>query len=413
MKVTGIIAEYNPFHNGHQYHLEEAKKTTDADYLVVIMSGDFTQRGIPALVSKYERAKYALLSGADLVLELPMPYAVSSAEHFALGSCSLLNSLGVIDALCFGMEDANLDSLMALTDIIASEPEEYQALLRQYLSAGISFPKAQEKAIAGYDPSVDCSLLKKPNNRLGIEYLKALHKLGSTIMPAPIHRIGKGYDDTELSLSGRQEFSSASAIRKYITDTDNYSELISHLPDCIGKNLTDLLNGQRFLLNKDLDLLLHYKLLQQDTMSLQTYVDINEDIANKIINRLPYYQGFDAFCFALKSKDLTYTRISRMLLHILLDYKKKDLRLLDTLHHAPYGRILGFRKDAGDLLHAIKEKSSVPLISKMADASKTLSSEAMQILKKDVAASHIYEAILSQKSGVAPANEYTSPLIIL
>lgn len=413
MNVAGIIAEYNPFHNGHLYHLTEAKKAANADYLIVVMSGNFTQRGIPALISKYERTKHALLAGADLVLELPMPYAISSAEYFALGSCALFRKLGVVNSLCFGMEQCDLETLSALAHIISDEPPKYQELLKQLLSTGLSFPKAQQEALSAYLPGLDCSLLSTPNNRLGLEYLKALKKLDSSIHPFPIKRIGKGYDDTELSTDGLSEFSSASAIRNSVISSHDLSTIANHVPEFVWSDLESLLNDKKFLLSKDLDLLLHYKLLQQDANTLQTYMDVNEDLANKILNHLPSYTGFDDFCLSLKSKDLTYTRISRLLLHILLDLKKRDMKLLEELQHAPYGRILGFRKDSAALLHAIKENSSLPLISKLADASKILSPEAFQILEKEITSAHIYEAILSQKAGCAPVNEYTQPIILL
>ena len=413
MKVTGIIAEYNPFHNGHLYHIQTAKQQTNADYVVIVMSGDYTQRGIPALLSKYVRAKHALLAGADLVLELPTPYAISSAEHFALGSCALLNQLGVVDNLCFGMEQDDLTSLQSLADIISSEPAEYQNLIKEKLSEGLSFPKAQLETLKIYKPGLNLSLLDKSNNRLGLEYLKALRTLNSSITPVPIKRIGKDYDDTGLSSNGNQEFSSASAIRNHVSDNINIQELNHHVPAFVWEDMETLLNNKEYLFTRDFDLLLHYKLLQQSSETLQEYVDINEDIANKIINHLPSYEGFDDFCMKLKSKDLTYTRISRMLLHVILDFKKTDLQLLSTIQHTPYGRILGFRKESGALLHEIKEKSSFPLISKLADASKLLSKDALYILEKDISSAHIYGAVLSQKSGCVSQNEYKQPIVIV
>lgn len=419
MKVTGIIAEYNPFHNGHFHHIKTARTQSYADYVVVIMSGDFTQRGIPALISKYERTKHALLAGADLVLELPMPYAVSSAEYFSLGSLSILDALGVVDTVCFGTEQDDLSSLINISHIISTEPEFYQTLLKQNLSKGYSFPKAQQEALQSYDKTLNLSLLASPNNRLGLEYLKALHRLKSNISPLPIKRLGQGYDETTLSQDGETMFSSATAIRQFVTNhqsnllTNNLESLKDHVPEFVWTDLKQNIKQGTFLLPKDLDLLLHYKLLQETAESLQTYQDINEDIANKIINHLPAYTSFETFCSLLKSKDLTYTRISRMLLHVLLNLRKDDMDLLTTLSHIPYGRILGFRKQSSPLLHAIKENGSIPIISKLADASIILSPDAMHILNKNICSAHIYEAILSQKTGSMMNNEYTRPIIIL
>ena len=422
MKVTEIIAEYNPFHNGHLYHIQTAKAMTGADYVIVVMSGNFTQRGIPALISKYTRARHALLAGADLVLQIPMPYAISSAEYFAAGSCALLDSLGVVDTLCFGAEQDNIAALQELSAIISAEPVLYQNLLKQNLSAGLSFPRAQQEALKVYDPGMDVSLLSSPNNRLGLEYLKALARLNSPITPFPIKRKGKDYDDLELSAKGEDIFSSASAIRRCIADSsdptaassvsavNDSAKLSTHMPDFVWTDLTELLKGKEFILTSDLDLLLHYKLLQQSSESLQSYLDINADMANKILHNLPAYNGFDAFCSLLKSKDITYTRISRLLLHILLDLKKSDIELLKDLSNAPYGRILGFKKDSSPLLRNIKEHASLPIITKLADAPSMLSSEAQTILDKEIAASHIYEAILSHKSGKAFKNEDTQQI---
>ena len=423
MKVTGIIAEYNPFHNGHLYHIQSAKAQTKADYVIVVMSGNFTQRGIPAILSKYERAKHALLSGADLVLELPMPYAISSAEYFALGSVNLLHKLGVVDTLCFGMEKTDLEMLETLIPIIADEPILYQNTLKAKLAKGVSYPKAQQEALQAYDSHLDVSRLNSPNNRLALESLKALRFFHSDMKPCPVLRIGKGYDDTGLSKEGLKSYSSATAIRSHISSLDlNLSEsgkgeriqvLKEHVPSFVWSDLQNLLYTNEYILPKDMDLILHFKLLQQSIDSLQSYLDISEDIANKIINALPYYSGFDTFCEKLKSKDLTYTRISRLLLHILLDLKKSDLELLKSLDYIPYGRILGFRKDATLLLHQIKENSTLPLISKLADAHKILSKDAFMILEKEISASHIYEALLSHKSKSAVKNEFTRQIIIL
>lgn len=413
MKVIGIIAEYNPFHNGHAYHITASKEISGADYVVVVMSGNYVQRGVPALISKYERTRHALLAGADLVLELPLPYAVSSAEHFALGSCALLNSLGVVDNLCFGMEQDNLSSLLSLSDIMYSEPPEYQQLLKENLSKGLSFPKAQLEALVSYAPDLDLSLLDQSNNRLGLEYCKALKQLNSSITPLPIKRSGKDYTDNELSENGEEIYSSASAIRNHVSQNEDMSSLSKHVPAFVWQDLDTLFHKKRYLLNKDFDLLMQYKLLQQTQDSLQSYVDINEDIANKIINHLPSYNGFDDFCHKLKSKDLTYSRISRLLIHILLEYKKSDLELLKKLNHTPYARILGFRKDSTELMHAIKASCDIPLISKLADASKLLSPEAMHILNMEISAAHIYEAVISQISNTEACNEYKQPIIIV
>lgn len=190
MKVVGLIAEYNPFHNGHSYHIEMAKKLTGADYVVVVMSGDFVQRGTPAMIQKHARAKMALLGGADLVLELPVSYATATAEVFAYGGVKILDSFGVVDHICFGSECGNADLLMEIARILADEPEWYSATLKEHLKNGMSYPAARAAALPDYQ-----EILSEPNNILGIEYCKALLKLNSNITPVTITRQGAGYHD--------------------------------------------------------------------------------------------------------------------------------------------------------------------------------------------------------------------------
>ena len=188
MKIAGIIAEYTPFHNGHAYHLDQVRKKTNADYLIIVMSGDFMQRGVPAMLDKYNRAKMALMNGADLVLELPCLYACSSAEYFANGAVTLLNNLGVVDSIGFGCENDNLQTLQKVASLLTDEPAEYSRVLQNSLRNGLAYPVARNIALNEClnDLSNDKSLLSSPNNILAVEYLKALYKLNSTITPVAI-----------------------------------------------------------------------------------------------------------------------------------------------------------------------------------------------------------------------------------
>ena len=227
MKVVGIIAEYNPFHRGHEYQIRYAKETLGADYVVIAMSGDFVQRGAPALMEKHVRAEMALLGGADLVLEMPLQTATASAEGFAAGGVSLLDGLGVIDELCFGSECGDTEILMDVAEILVKEPSEYRNLLQQNLRAGMSFPAARSSALIGYIQEKIASglntlgtssehiefVLSSPNNILGIEYCKALLRLNSRIIPHALLRKGSGYHDTDFSLLSDEKFPSAYCIR--------------------------------------------------------------------------------------------------------------------------------------------------------------------------------------------------------
>lgn len=236
MKVVGIVAEYNPFHNGHRYHIEEARKCTGADFVVVVMSGDFVQRGEPAVIDKYHRTEMALSQGADLVLELPAAFACASAEYFATGAVSLLHALGCVDTLCFGSECGHLDLLEEIADLFIQEPSEYKEYLKTALKSGYSFPAARDEALKEYfaedlvKTAQIASVLSAPNNILGIEYIKALKVLGSSIRPVTITRMGQGYHETTFSDS----FCSATALRRLL-ETPNTAPgcMQSQVPEAV------------------------------------------------------------------------------------------------------------------------------------------------------------------------------------
>lgn len=428
MKVTGIIAEYNPFHNGHKYHIEKARALTGADYIIIIMSGNYVQRGEPAVMDKYLRTKMALECGGDLVLELPLPYAAGSAEYFATGAVSLLDKLGIVDYLCFGSECGDAAKLMRAASYLANEPFEYRELLQNYLMQGLSFPSAQEAALHACTDSETAALLSSPNNRLGIEYCKALLRLDSSITPVSILREGAGYHDETLYDADSIMSSSASAIRKELTNyyKESPSSILSQVPIPVSSIIEQEWNKSFPITEDDFSLLLHYKLLSETKSSLGTYLDMTSDLADKIIKYLPEFTTFSGFCMTLKSKELTYARISRCLLHILLDIKTSDMDIYlgkntpkgteESEKVIPYARILGFRKDAGGLLHEIKENSSIPMISKLADARKLLSQISYGMLEKEIIAGHIYEAVKVQKYGSDKSiikNEFSREIIVL
>jgi len=416
MKVTGIIAEYNPFHNGHKLHIEKARKLTGADYIIVVMSGNYVQRGEPAIIDKYARTKMALECGADLVLELPLPYATGSAEYFAMGAVALLSKLGIVDYLCFGSECGDATKLMWVASYLANEPFEYKELLQKYLMQGLSFPSAQEAALHGCTDGKTAALLSSPNNRLGIEYCKALIRLNSSITPVTILREGGGYHDENLYEADDNLPSSATAIRKAFDSISSCPEtVLSQVPAPAADIIKNEWNKSFPIREDDFSLLLHYKLLSETKESLLTYVDITPDLADKILKNLSHYTSFSGFCMTLKSKELTYARFSRCLLHILLDIKTTHIAAYKALGLTPYARILGFRKPASPLLHEIKEHTSIPMISKLADAQKILDNDAYVMLEREIKASHVYEAVKVQKFCKKTSlikNEFTREIII-
>lgn len=415
MKVTGIIAEYNPFHNGHLYQLTEARKKTDADFIIVVMSGDFMQRGTPAIINKWERTRMALSGGADLVLELPCVFATASANMFALGGISLLARTGVVTDLCFGAETDSITDFLTLAKFLNEEPDFFKNALKNELKTGISFPAARSSALSA-EASLPLSsekLLSSPNNILGIEYCKALFALSSSIKPHIIKREGSGYNDREVNKQDR--FASASAIRTVLLNPSkgrSSSDLSSFLPASSLDILKNSKNKLAFLSENDFSLLLHYQLLREMDLGFSSYSDVSKDLSNRIKNRISGFTSWSDFALSLKTKELTYTRINRALTHILLGIT--DDNFLFAKSNLPlYLRILGFSKNASLLLSSIKHNSSIPLISKLADAKNSLSDASYDMLKADIFASDIYRTVKTAKTGQNNPNEFKQSPILL
>ena len=411
MKTVGLITEYNPFHNGHAYHIEKAKMLTGADRVIVVMSGDFVQRGAPAVMPKHLRAESALLSGASLILELPVCFATGSAEYFAQGSISLLNRLGCIDSICFGSECGDLHLLKEIAQILADEPIEYQTALRQALKDGASFPAARQKALNIYSDKYS-EILALPNNILGIEYLKALAKLHSKMEPFTIKRIGAGYHDMDID----GQFSSATAIRSDIyqlADVNSSSESLplTHIQTQVPSSCHELMKKNyqtRYPVKADdFSLLLKAKLLSETAGSLSHYLDMSPELANRILRLRNDYLSFEQFCDLLKTKELTRSRISRSFIHVLLGITNDWLTAMKA--PAPYARILGFRRDHADLLGILKRTSDIPLITSPARA--VLADTAYQMLELDIYASDLYESVITYLYGTPFHNELTKQII--
>lgn len=411
MKVNGIIAEYNPFHNGHMYQLNTAKELTGADYTIIAMSGNFMQRGAPALLDKYSRAEMALLNGADLVLEIPAYYAASSAEYFATGAVTLLDKLGVVNTLCFGSECGNTHILRQIATLLSEEPEEYQELLRHYLRNGFSYPTARTSALLRYDPSLSDyrDVFSTPNNILGIEYIKALLRRKSSISPSTTLRVGSDYHDIRLGVHQ----SSAKAIRQAIYAGQEAVNLIGQMPESAHRIMNESMQETRPVTLNDLSSILHYKLLQEQEQGYERYLDVSSELSDRIRNSLYEFTGYEAFCDLLKKKGMTYTRISRSLLHILLDMDNGTMQFYRQLDYIPYARVLGFRKESTPLLTAIKENASVPLITKLADAEQILDTDAYRMLKEEFRINEIYQSISAICNRRPMVNEFRRPIVIV
>lgn len=417
MKTVGIIAEYNPFHCGHKYHIEQAKAAAQADTAVVIMSGDFVQRGEPAVTDKYTRAGMACACGADLVIELPMLYATASAERFALGAVGILHFLGV-DAICFGSECADVDMLCGIADILAKEPQEFKVNLRKFLSEGDSFPKARQKALLAYlsedtdlgkmsDIGVGMieEIMSKPNNLLGIEYIKSIRKYSSNMAVHTIKRFGQEYNETEfIQEAADGGFASAAAIRRMLINGHEKSAMCQ-----IPKSAADIFNNaieeHGIITAEDFSEILNYKiycLMREDSTQLLNFSDVSEPLANKITGiygREHFGGNWSELVMKLKSRELTYSRISRALLHILLDIK------VDAwVYASPYARILGMTSKGREFISSIRKTCPIPLITKAADDS--------GLLRSDIFAADVYNQVVYRKTGALIEDDYRHPLII-
>lgn len=412
--TVGIIAEYNPFHNGHAYQIKKARELTGAKFCVVVMSGDFVQRGCPAIFDKYARTKMALASGADLVLELPPAFAVSSAEDFAACGAAILDRLQVVSHLCFGSECGDIEPLKKIADILWNETEEFQNVLKESLKLGITFPEARTRALEKLSDSELSSLLSSPNNILGVEYLKALLRRNSALLPVTLKRLGSDYHDSALSSSENAScFSSAQAIRNALKESKDpvYQSLKSQVPDSVW----EIIRSTTPLFLEDFSSLLSYRILELEhqNTNFQIFCGFSEELARRLKRQNLRFSSFEERIQDLKTRQYTYTRVSRSLIHLLLHITKEDILFRKKHDYISYFRILGFRKEAAPLLTQIKKAADLPLITKTADAADILSPKALKEFEQDLFCSHVYQSVLAQKYGACEKNEYTRSLVIL
>lgn len=368
MKISGIIVEYNPLHNGHIFHINKTKELTNCDLIIAVMSGNFNQRGIPSIIDKWTKTKLALENGVDIVLELPSIYALSSAEFFAYGAVSLLDSLGVVDSICFGSEAGDVNLLDTFADVLINEPPKYKSSLKAELDKGLLFPKARSLALIDYlssktslDKAYLTSQLNSSNNILGIEYIKSLKKLNSKIKPYTIMREGGSYNSSTLN----NIFSSATSIRCALKEKNNINNLEKHVPNNVFKEILSLSqNNYTFPFEDMMYSAIKYKALTSRNNHFSLLPDASEGLNNKILSAIESASTYDECISLIKSKRYTYTRISRILCQYYLnfyDYNIVNMRKAPC----PYARILGFTNQGSKALKSIKENCTVPLYSKL------------------------------------------------
>ena len=422
MKVTGIIMECNPFHEGHAYLLREARRLTGADYLVVAMSGDFVQRGEPAVFDKYIRAEQILHAGADLVLELPLYAACGSAEYFARGGIALLDRLGVVTDLCFGSESGDIGNLLLCARILAdAEGREGLSfagadLYREYLQAGLKsgmpFPAARAAALEQAFVQVRTGGQEEnegplqyptlPNDLLAVEYCRALCLLGSSIRPHAIPRISvpSATQRRQSLLQNREELFPPAGGPRSGTGSDR-------IPDLPRTAVTQV---PLFPIGPDdFSRQLMYALRMKEG-ELETYADVSEDLASRIRKSLMQYAGFNSFCDLVKTRNLTRTRISRCLVHILLQMKQERLDTLQSQGMALYVRPLAINRAAAPLLSAVSRKSSLPFLSRLSAAPGLLTPSALSFLEEEIRAEDLYCLTLASAAGASARAESIPPV---
>lgn len=409
MKAVGLVTEYNPFHNGHLYHLNKAMELTGADISVAVMSGDFVQRGEPAVLDKYTRTSMALNSGVNLVVELPVNYAVSSAESFAAGALKVLDYIKA-DSIAFGSESGNIERLSKLAHILCDNEDTLYKEISKYTANGISYAAARQKVVEKLTDKDTAAMLTSSNNILAVEYLKAIIKNNYAIKPYTVQRQGDAYNDTDI----RSDYASATALRGNLK-ADNISKYIPVkaglilssntnyiYPDDITEALFTRLLDILFASNYDKNVFIE---------NVMQYPDVSKEIAGRlyksamdmITRTVPQRSeskdnwafSFGSLCEHIKTKEVPLSRIKRALVRITLGLDKKHM---EKYANEPYIRVLGFDKKGQEYLSYIRKTVEVPLITKTADYK--------EILLDDIHAANIYNMIVAGKYGVKELGDF-------
>lgn len=407
MKTAGIIAEYNPITNGHIYHLEKTRQISKADFVVAVMSGDFTQRGMPAVMDKWTRSRLAAECGIDLVVELPFVYATGSAEMFARGGIGILEGLGAVDTVSFGSESGDIDSLKRLADHLISEPDEYKEALKKNLMTGMSFPAARQLAVCETAGAAMARLLEEPNNILATEYLKQIR----TLTPVTIERMGSYNDDR---MPGGDAFASASAVR-VAAEKGRFDELEGAVPEncldelrkryrkdcgCIAETPARVITEHEEkaaseIMHRYFDML-RAAILRSSCGELSQIAGVSEGIENRIKREIRNHESYDSYAGAIKSKRFTRTAVDRMLLHILTglttDFHDVCKGAKDNSALPLYARVLAFNEKGAQLIKRAKKSSVIPIITNI-NKTEITDPAVSSLLSYDILAADIYNII--------------------
>lgn len=409
MKAVGLVTEYNPFHNGHLYHLNKAMELTGADISVAVMSGDFVQRGEPAVLDKYTRTSMALNSGVNLVVELPVNYAVSSAESFAAGALKVLDYIKA-DSIAFGSESGDIERLSKLAHILCDNEDTLYKEISKYTANGISYAAARQKVVEKLTDKDTAAMLTSSNNILAVEYLKAIIKNNYAIKPYTVQRQGDSYNDTDI----RSKYASATALRENLK-ADNISEYIPVKAGLILSSNTNYIYTDDIteaLFTRLLDILFASNYDKNVFIeNVMQYPDVSKEIAGRlyksamdmITRTVPQRSeskdnwafSFGSLCEHIKTKEVPLSRIKRALVRITLGLDKKHM---EKYANEPYIRVLGFDKKGQEYLSYIRKTVEVPLITKTADYK--------EMLLDDIHAANIYNMIVAGKYGVKELGDF-------
>lgn len=383
MKILGIVAEYNPFHNGHLYHLQKSLEYTNADATIAVMSGNFIQRGEPALLDKFTRADMAVKNGIDLVVELPLYYSVATAEHFAYGAIKILNECG-INYLSFGAETSNLNKLKSIATLLNNEPENYSSELKKQLETGISYPEARSNAVSNI-LGISNNILNKSNNILAIEYLKSINNLNPNIEPILIDRVDSNYYDTDSNTN----ILSATGIREKLK---NNEDINLYVPD---KTLESI-GSPVFLENFEDNIL--YSLRKMDLESIKELPDVTEGLENRILYSLTTSNSLTELINNIKTKRYPLTRIKRILLSALLDMSKTNLTTFNKCGGPQYIRVLSFNEKGRELLSKISTTSSLPVVTSVNKFLEKANEIQKEMILTDILSTNIYTLATKEKT---------------
>ncbi|MEH6944897.1 nucleotidyltransferase [Bacillus sp. JJ722] len=402
MKAVGLIVEYNPFHNGHRYHVNQSKLQNDAEVVIAVMSGSFLQRGEPALVSKWTRAAMALKSGVDLVIELPYIYSTQHAEHFAFGAVTLLEALHC-DTFCFGSENGSIESFFTKYEQMTKHAEQIDETIRIFTKKGNNYPKSVSLALEHLGLQKDGDLdLTKPNNILGYQYVRTALKHNYRIQPTLINRIAAEYHDTQLP---EGSIASATSIRKALFETDEQTNATkSFMPTYTYNELKNYVQTYDTLHQwENYWSLLQYKLISSSEEELEKIYEVEEGIQHRMKEAALVCSTFAEFIMKVKTKRYTLTRLQRICVHILTNAKKEQIKR--CLTEPAYLRVLGFTEKGRKYLNEKKKRVELPLISRIAN----IQHEALNF---DIQASIIHALALPPKAQTAMIQrEYQQPII--